>query len=139
MIPIIDSVLGIGKDLIERLIPDPVAQMSAKLKLAELQAKGELESISAHLQLNIEQIKLNAAEEANNNSFRAGWRPFMGWVCAVGFLYEFLLCPIINGGLIYFVKAAPMPSIDTSALMTLLTGMLGIGGLRTIEKLQGIK
>ena len=139
MIPIIDSVLGIGKDLIERLIPDPSAQSAAKQRLAELHQAGDLALISANLQLNIEQIKLNAIEASGNNNFRSGWRPCIGWIGAAGIAYEFVLRPIINGVLIYFSHVDVMPNIDVSALMTLITGMLGLGGLRTIEKLQGIK
>ena len=139
MLPIIDSVLGIGKDLIERLIPDPSAQIAAKQKLAELHQTGDLAVLTANLQLNIEQIKLNAVESSSNNNFRSGWRPCIGWIGAAGIAYEFIVRPLVNGALIYFTHIDAMPNIDISALMTLITGMLGLGGLRTIEKLQGIK
>jgi hypothetical protein len=67
----------------------------------------------------------------------AGWRPFYGWVGGVGFLYAVLLQP----GLAWYASIHGMPApptLDTDLLWCVAGGMLGIGGLRTYEKRQGV-
>jgi hypothetical protein len=71
--------------------------------------------------------------------FKGGWRPFIGWVCGSAFAYHFVLQPVI----VFVVLAVgvdlpPLPEFDMTSLMTVLMGMLGLGGLRTYEKKQGI-
>jgi hypothetical protein len=72
------------------------------------------------------QSATNTAEATNQSFFVAGWRPFIGWCCGVGFIYT-----ILQPGL-------HLPAIDTNVMLTILTGMLGLGGMRTAEKLGGV-
>lgn len=72
------------------------------------------------------QSATNTAEATNPSFFVAGWRPFIGWVCGFGFVYT-----IIGAAL-------HLPSIDTNAMITILTGMLGLGTMRTAEKAMGV-
>jgi len=75
------------------------------------------------------QVELNKLEAQNRNLFVAGWRPFIGWICGAGLCYEFLIRPLAVGfGLINF------PHLDITALHSLIIAMLGLGGLRTVEK-----
>jgi hypothetical protein len=83
------------------------------------------------------QAEIDKQEAASTNVFIAGWRPFIGWICGIAIGYNFLVIPL--GGLI--LKALkvdfPMPALDMSELWTLVTGMLGLGTMRTVEKIQG--
>lgn len=98
----------------------------------------ELESIKleqAKLQSSIylAQIEVNKIESANTNLFVAGWRPAIGWICALGLFYQYLLYPII-GGFITQLK-----SLEIEQIMSLLFGLLGLGGLRTLEKVKNVE
>jgi len=86
------------------------------------------------------QLKVNEAEASNPHFFVAAWRPMVGWVCACALGYQFLLYPIIVWAWVAFghsVETAP-PMIDGTALYPVLLGMLGIGGMRSFDKLNGV-
>jgi hypothetical protein len=90
-------------------------------------------------QLALSQIEVNKAEAASGSIFKGGWRPAIGWVCASAFAYHFLLHPVI----VFVVLSAgvdlpALPEFDMTSLMTVMMGMLGLGGLRTYEKQKGI-
>ena len=130
LLPVIAGVL-------DKIIPDPAAAAQAKLAAMELAQKGELAALDADVRLAIAQTEVNKAE-AQTDLFRGGWRPACGWICAAGLGYEFLLRPLLPwiAGLTG-AHVAPLPNIDSDALMVLLTGMLGLGGLRTFERVKG--
>ncbi len=123
--------------VLDKLIPDPAAAADAKLKALQLAQTGELAELDASLRLALAQTEVNKAE-ASTDAFRGGWRPACGWVCALGLAYTFLLRPLLPWivGLTGH-QVAPLPDIDTETLMVLLTGMLGLGGLRTLERVKG--
>lgn len=79
------------------------------------------------------QTKINEVEAQHRSMFVAGWRPSVGWVCSLAFAYHFVAFPIIRT--IY--PDVSFPELDTEPLFTVLMGMLGLGGLRTFEKLKG--
>ena len=86
------------------------------------------------------QVEVNKVEAASTNMFVAGWRPFAGWVCGAGLAYTFIVRPLLPWVVALFGFTVPeLPAIDGDALMTLLLGMLGLGGLRTVEKVRGLK
>ncbi len=122
--------------IIDKLIPDPQAAADAKLKALDMAQKGELAALDADLKLALGQMEVNKAE-ASTDLFRGGWRPFCGWICGAGLGYTFLLKPLLPWAVGLFGVAVPMlPAIDSDALMALLFGMLGLGGLRTYEKVK---
>lgn len=85
------------------------------------------------------QLEINKAEAASGSVFKGGWRPFIGWVCGVAFAYHFVLQPLIVFGVTAAgVKIPELPSFDMGSLMTVMMGMLGLGGLRSYEKKQGL-
>ena len=84
------------------------------------------------------QAMANIEEAKHKSVFVAGWRPAIGWVCAVGLGYQFLILPF--AGLInaYYALPAELPAIEAAELTTLVMALLGLGGLRTFEKSKGI-
>jgi hypothetical protein len=124
--------LEIGGKLIDRLWPDPQEAAQAKLRLVELQQTGELNVI-------LGQLKVNEVEAANQSVWVSGWRPFVGWVCGLAFFYKFVFAPLIVLILTAFGLNIVLPVLDFTEMSTILLGMLGIGGLRTVEKLKGIQ
>jgi len=123
--------------LLDKIIPDPAAAADAKLKALELAQRGELAALDADLRLMLAQADINKAE-ASTDLFRGGWRPACGWVCAAGLAYTFLLRPVLPWlASLAGADVQAMPEIDTDTLMVLLTGMLGLGGLRTVERIKG--
>lgn len=122
--------------LLDKLIPDPQAAAEAKLKAVELAQRGELAALDAEMRLALGQLEVNKAE-ASTDAFRGGWRPACGWVCAFGLGYNFLLRPLLPWAAnVAGANVPPLPTIDTETLMVLLTGMLGLGGLRTFERIK---
>ena len=123
--------------VLDKIIPDPQAAAEAKLKALELAHKGDLAALDAELRLALGQLEVNKAE-ATTDMFRGGWRPAVGWVCVVGLAYQFVLQPVLPWLVALFgAQVPPLPAIDNETLMVLLTGMLGLGGLRTFERVKG--
>jgi hypothetical protein len=123
--------------IFDKVIPDPQAAADAKLRAMELAQKGELAALDADMRLALGQLEVNKAE-AQTDLFRGGWRPATGWVCVVGLAYQFILQPVLPWVVSLFGHTVPpLPSIDNDTLMVLLTGMLGLGGLRTVERIKG--
>lgn len=124
--------------IVEKVIPDPQAAADAKLRVMELAQKGELAVLDADLKLALGQIEVNKAEATSTDVFRGGWRPAVGWVCVVGLAYQFIVQPVLPWVVVLFgAQVPPLPAINNEALMVLLTGMLGLGGLRTFERVKG--
>lgn len=118
--------------LIDKLFPDPAKAGEAKLKLMELQQSGALAELKSQTDLAQGQLAVNQVEAASPNIFVSGWRPFVGWVCGVSLCYEFLVRPVAIG-----MGWGSFPDLDMGDLNTLLFGMLGLGALRTVEKVKG--
>jgi hypothetical protein len=127
----ITAILNVGNTLIERLIPDKNAQNQAKLAMLQMQAQGELAQLAG-------QLDVNKAEASNPNWFVAGWRPAVGWTCAAGLVSQFLISPLATWLASLLGHPINYPSLDMGTLLTLLMGMLGLGGLRTYEKTQDV-
>ena len=122
----LDAILGIGGKLIDKLIPDPAAKDAAKLELLKLQQSGELAAMTA-------QTEINKVEAANSSIFVSGWRPAIGWVCAAAMCYQYLVRPFLAE----FYPVLAFPGLDEN-LWQLMMGMLGLGGLRTFEKVNNV-
>ena len=85
------------------------------------------------------QLEINKAEAQHRNIFVAGWRPFIGWTCGVALAWHFVISPfVIFGASMAGVELPELPEFDMGSLMTVLMGMLGLGGLRTFEKAKGL-
>lgn len=127
---ILGSIFELGKSLIERFVPDPEAKRAAEMEMFRLAADGELKQVIA-------QLEINAREAQHQSVFVAGWRPFFGWCGGVGFLYATLVQPMM----VWYgtSRGWPVPpEVNLDLLWVVITGMLGIGGLRTFEKVQKV-
>jgi len=87
---------------------------------------------------NLAQIELNKAEAQHASIFVAGWRPCVGWICAIALGYHFILSPILDTILTLSGYTITLPEFEFAQLSTILMGMLGLGGLRTFEKMKGV-
>lgn len=120
--PISSIVDTIGK-IIDKVVPDTAAKEAAKAALLAQQSTQDFQLLLGQLQVNIEEAK-------STNWFIAGWRPAVGWVCLAGLGIEYLLFPVVG---LFGVK---LPPVDFGTLMGLLIPILGIGTMRTVEKVQ---
>lgn len=124
----ISAILDIGSKVLDRVFPDPAQAAQAKLEMYRMEQAGELQQIMG-------QIEINKVEAGSESTFVSGWRPASGWICNAGLAYTFLVRPI--GSWIAAAKGWPAPpEIDVETLLVLLGSLLGIGGLRTLEKRQ---
>lgn len=137
-LPIVDGVFAVGMKLIDRFFPDAKAADAAKLELLKMQQTGDLAQLNADLQLSLGQIEVNKVEAASTDLFTSGWRPFVGWTCGAAFAYKFVLAPFIVLGLTAAGHPISLPVLDFTEMSTILLGMLGLGAMRTTEKIKGV-
>lgn len=133
----ITILLGIGSKVIDKIWPDPVQRDAAKLELLKLQQSGELAQLTADTNLMIEQIKVNQEEAKHTSVFVSGWRPGVGWICVAACGWNWIGLPIVKLGLEIYGHPINLSPADLTEMLPVLMGMLGLGGLRTIEKLNG--
>lgn len=112
-------------------IPDPERRDKARME-----AEATLLSLLGQQQQG--QVEINKQEAASPHLFVAGWRPFIGWVCGVGLGYTYVVAPIWAWWLTLYYPSSSMPVLPTDNLFELVLAMLGLGGLRTFEKLKGV-
>jgi hypothetical protein len=125
-------------DIPDKALPDAGAAATAKLEVMRLAQSGELAQMNAETSLALGQIEVNKIEAASSSTFVSGWRPGAGWVCVAGLAYSVLAQPMLAW--LSAVQGWPVPPVvGTEVLMGLLTGLLGLGGYRTAEKIKGLK
>lgn len=89
------------------------------------------------IKLDLAQLAVNAEEAKSTNWFVAGWRPAVGWVCAISLAYVAVFEPIIRFvAKVGFGYTGAFPVLDTNLTMQVLLGLLGLGGMRTFEKVR---
>jgi len=133
MAPILSLLIPSIVGIIDKIIPDKDAAAKAQLELTTMAMKGELDQIT-------NQLEVNKAEASTGSLFIGGWRPFIGWICGTAFAYTYVVLPIVTFAYTsYTGHALPVepPTLDNN-LYELLFGMLGLGGLRTLEKIKGV-
>ncbi len=131
------SIADLAGKVIDKIFPDKDAAEKAKLELFRMQQEGNLKELEAEFQLKLQQLVINAEEAKNGSVFVSGWRPFVGWVCGSALAYNYIAMPFIVWITKNFYPQAPaMPVLDMGELMTLLIGMLGIGFMRSWDKVK---
>jgi hypothetical protein len=121
---IIDSLIGPVAGILDKVIPDKDQAAALAHQIATMSERHAQDIAMAQIAVN--------KEEAKGNWFQSSWRPATAWVCVLGFMMNFLVSPIANA------FGVDIPQADTSVMMPVLMGMLGLGGLRTFEKTKGI-
>jgi len=134
----VSAILDLGKSAIERIWPDPIRRAEEVRKLEELKASGRSEELGARVRLLLGQMEINKVEAASDSFFRAGWRPYVGWICGTGLGYVALLEPLMRFIATLAGYKGGFPVIDTTITMQVLLGMLGLGVMRTREKEKGV-
>jgi hypothetical protein len=118
--------------LLDKVLPDTEAANKAKADLISMQAKGELDALLGQLEINKEEAK-------SSSVFVAGWRPACGWVCGIALAYSAIVEPVLRfGATVWFGYAGAFPVIDTNLTLQILGGMLGIAGMRSWDKKNGV-
>ena len=118
--------------ILDKFVPDADTKNKLAHEIATMSERHAQEALLA-------QLEINKAEAASGSLFKGGWRPAVGWVCAIAFAYHFILKDLIIFGASFAGLELPeMPEFDMGTLLTVLGGMLGIGGLRTYEKKSGL-
>ena len=132
MIPaVITALVPALGTLVDRLIPDKAAAQRAKDDMEAALVKASNEAALA-------QVEVNKIEAGHSSVFVAGWRPAIGWVCAAALAWAFIVAPIATWGMAVFGVRETLPAIGTDNLFELVLAMLGLGGLRTFEKMRGV-
>ena len=119
----IASLIPAVSGILDKFIPDADTKQKLSHEISTMAEKH-------HQELMLAQIKVNEAE-AKGNWFQSSWRPATAWVCVLGFLVNFLVSPICAG------FGINIPQADTSTMLPVLMGMLGLGTMRTVERLKG--
>lgn len=109
------------------------------LKLAELAGKYQSDILAADVQAVQAQNDVNKIEAASSSVFVAGWRPFIGWVCGSAFAINFAIGPLASWASALFGHPVTFPVLNMTDMMPVLMGMLGLGGMRSWEKVNGVK
>jgi len=129
---LLSSLVGPATDLLDKVIPDQDLKRKLSHEIATMADKHAQEALLA-------QLEINKAEAASGSLFKGGWRPAVGWICAIAFAYHFVLQPLIIFVVaIVGVDIPDLPKFNMNTLLTVLGGLLGIGGLRTYEKQKGL-
>lgn len=132
------ALIPILGNLMDKLFPDPATAANAKLEVMKLAQNGELAQLNADLQLATGQIEVNKVEAANASLFVSGWRPAVGWCCCAAFAFKFIGGPSAFVISQWIGHPITLPTFDFTEMSTILMGMLGLGGLRTVEKIKGV-
>jgi hypothetical protein len=103
-----------------------------------MQAEGEFKILELEAKAVSNQVDVDKIEAASSDPFASRWRPFIGWVCGTGLMVQFLVAPFFTWGASLAGKTLAFPSLDMGTLLTLLGGLLGLGAMRTTEKIKGI-
>ena len=126
--------------IVNKLIPDKSAAAAATAQLQTLALQGQLQEEFTQLQsVTSAQSDVDKIEAASSSVFVSGWRPAVGWVCATGLAYVSIVEPLARfAATVGFKYAGAFPVIDTTLTMQVLLGLLGMGAMRTVEKVKGV-
>jgi dienelactone hydrolase len=131
LLDIFDAVTPIVTKALD-FIPDPVEKAKAQQELTLAQMQFAQTQFAG-------QLSVNAAEAANKSTFVAGWRPFVGWCCGAAFAWDYCAQPALAFLSAAIGRPVTLPPLDISGMMPVLLGMLGLGAMRTVEKVNGVQ
>ena len=120
----IQALLPLIGNVIDKVVPDKNANAKAKREIEKSLTDNANKILLA-------QTEINKVEAAHKNLFVAGWRPSIGWVCSLGLLYNTIIANILG-------IWVDLPEIDTTLLVPVMMGMLGLGAMRSYEKVNSV-
>ena len=128
----LQALIGPVTGLLDKFIEDKDQKNKLAHEIATMAEKQMHEQVMG-------QLEVNKAEAQHRSIFVAGWRPFIGWTCGIALMAHFVLFPATDFIVAYMgYEIPPMPAFDMESLMTVLLGMLGLGGMRSFEKFKGV-
>ena len=127
----VSNVASAAAEIIGLFKANPTVKAQLSQQLDETALSGQIQEVLA-------EIQVDAVEAASKSTFVAGWRPGIGWVCGAAMAYAYIVQPL--GGFLLAAVGHPvaLPAVSLSELMPVLLGMLGLGAMRTVEKVQGV-
>ena len=128
---IVNALIGPVSGLLDKFIPDADERAKLAHEIATMGSKHAQEAMLA-------QLEINKAEAQTGSIFIGGWRPAAAWVCVFGMAMNYIITPLANFGLGLAGSEINLPLIDTSTMMPVLLGMLGLAGARSVEKIQKV-
>ena len=134
----LSAAFDLGKTAIEKIWPDANKRAEELRKLEELKQSGDLAQLNAHVKILMGQLKINETEAKHKSIFVAGWRPFIGWVGGFSLAYAGFIYPLLTWAWrLAEMEGEPPPFVESATLTAIVSGMLGIGGMRSYDKLKG--
>ena len=133
----IGSIFDFGSKVIDKLFPDKNEAEKAKIAMIQLQQEGAFKELELEYKAAAEQIAVNMKEAEHPSVFVSGARPAAMWVCVAGFGYNFIIFPLLSWASLNLSWQVP-PVIDSTIMMNLLFGMLGLAGFRSYDKKNGV-
>jgi hypothetical protein len=131
LLALLPTLLPTITGVLDRVLPDQAAAAKAKLEM-------EARLLEAAVAQSSQQAEINKIEAGHHSIFVSGWRPYIGWVCGMAMAWTFLLAPMLSWLLSVTGVVAVVPPLQTEYLLELVLAMLGLGGLRSFEKMRGV-
>lgn len=132
----LDTIIAEGLKIVNKFIKDPQEAAKAQIQMLEIKQSTEFKQIESALQEKQMQADVNKVEASNEHLFVSGWRPFIGWVCGCSIALQFLVFPLLSWGFGFAGYAISFPELPSEMLYGMIFGMLGIGGMRSYEKVK---
>ena len=132
MLGLIDRLIGPVSTILDKVVADKDLKEQLSHDIATMAERHSHDVIKA-------QIEVNKEEAKHKSLFVSGWRPAVGWTCTLALLSNFILIPMTNFILVLADSDIAIPLIDVSTMMPVLMGMLGLGTMRTVEKINKVE
>jgi len=118
-------------EILDKVIPDKDAAQKAAQAVVD-------KVVDLTAQSDGRQAEINKIEAGSDSLFVSGWRPAIGWICAVALAYSYVLVPLVMYASFVIGKPLPKPPVLDANLWELMFGLLGLAGIRTYEKVKGV-
>ncbi len=132
---ILNIIAGPILKIVDKIIPDPTAKAQMQIELLKLQSSQEFKEIDAQLEMARNQAEINKAEAMSNSKFASSWRPAMGYCCVAIFAANYIGVPLL-AWISPMWDIPPPPRLEIGEVLPVLMGMLGLGSLRTVERVK---
>lgn len=125
------SIADLGTTILNKIFPDKTEAEKAQFAMAMAQLQGELQNQAA-------QIEVNKVEAASTRLWVSGWRPLLGWTCGGALIWQSIVQPIAAFILTVVGHPVVLPVLNDATLNTVLFTLLGVGTMRTVDKIKGV-